>query len=186
MRKVSVFNHVTLDGYFTDKNSDMSWAHKNADAEWNAFTEANASGGGMLLFGRVTYDLMASFWPTPQAAQMMPKIAERMNSMPKIVFSRTMKTADWNNTTVVSGDIAAEVRALKNLDGPEMVLFGSGTIVSQLTDAGVIDEYQLVVNPLALGAGRTMFQDVKEPVKLKLMSSRQFKNGNVLNTYQRA
>jgi len=84
-----VFNSVTLDGYFTDKNSDMSWAHKN-DPEWNAFVADNAKGGGTLLFGRITYELMASFWPTPAAMQMMPDVAKGMNSLPKVVFSRTL------------------------------------------------------------------------------------------------
>jgi len=85
VQKLIVFNHVSLDGYFVDANGDMSWAHKQ-DAEWNAFVEENASGGGTLVFGRITYDLMASFWPTPMAMQMMPVVAERMNNLPKVVL----------------------------------------------------------------------------------------------------
>jgi dihydrofolate reductase len=76
MRKLIVFNHVSLDGYFVDSKGEMSWAHKQ-DAEWNAFVQGNASGGGELLFGRITYDLMVSFWPTPAATQMFPVVAER-------------------------------------------------------------------------------------------------------------
>ena len=90
MRKLLVFNSVTLDGYFTDQNGDMSWAHKQDDAEWNAFTAENAKSGGELLFGRVTYDLMVSFWPTAAAAKMFPEVAEGMNKAPKVVFSRKM------------------------------------------------------------------------------------------------
>ena len=184
MRKLSVFNSVTLDGYFTDKNGDMSWAHQD-DPEWNAFVAENASGGGMLLFGRITYEMMASFWPSPAAVEQMPEVAEGMNNSPKIVFSRTMDKATWKNTTVVTGDIAAAVRKLKEERGGPMVILGSGTIVSQLTQAGLIDEYQIALNPIVLGSGRTMFDGVKDKLKLKRTESRSFGNGNVFLCYER-
>ena len=105
MRKLVVFNSTSLDGYFTDANGDMSFAHhKEGDAEWDAFVAGNASGGGVLLFGRKTYELMAGFWPTPAAAQMMPVVAERMNNLPKVVFSRTLDKAAWANTKLVKED----------------------------------------------------------------------------------
>ncbi len=107
MKKLVVFNNVTLDGYFTDRNGDMSWAHKD-DPEWNAFAADNAKGGGTLLFGRITYEMMASWWPTPQAMKSMPAVAERMNHLPKVVFSRTLDKASWNNTKLVKKDIAAD------------------------------------------------------------------------------
>jgi dihydrofolate reductase len=183
MQKLIVFNHVSLDGFFTDAKSDMSWAHAQ-DAEWSAFTEGNAASGGVLLFGRVTYDLMASFWPTPAALEHFPVIAERMNSLPKVVFSKTMNKASWKNTELVKGDIAAAVRKMKEAPGPGMVIMGSGTIVSQLTQARLIDAYQIVVNPIVLGKGRTLFEGVKEKVPLKLTESRIFGNGNALLTYE--
>jgi dihydrofolate reductase len=185
MRKLSVFNNVTLDGYFTDSNNDMSWAHKN-DPEWNSFTAENASGGGTLLFGRITYDLMASFWPTKQALEMMPTVAEQMNNLPKVVFSRTMDKPSWKNTRLVKNNIAAEVRKMKDESGPDMVIMGSGTIVSQLTQEGLIDEYQIVVHPLILGSGRTMFEGVNDRVALKRTRSRTFDNGNVFVCYEPA
>src|SRR6266536_5381369 len=96
MRKLVVFNHVTVDGYFVDKNGDMSWAKADhQDAEWSAFVAGNASGGGVLVFGRVTYELMAGFWPTPFAIESMPVVAAGMNNMPKVVFSRTLDHASW-------------------------------------------------------------------------------------------
>ena len=102
MRTLGVFNQVSLDGYFTDANGDMSFARKDVgDAEWHAFVAGNASGGGTLLFGRITYELMASFWPTPLAAKLMPVVAERMNSLPKVVFSRTLRQASWSNRNVL-------------------------------------------------------------------------------------
>jgi dihydrofolate reductase len=183
MRKLIVFNSISLDGYFTDKNSDMSWAHKH-DSEWNEFSSANASGGGVLVFGRVTYDMMVSYWPTPAALEANPAVAEGMNNLPKIVFSRTLDKASWKNTRVVKGDIAAEVRKLKQESGPDMVIMGSGTIVSQLTGARLIDEYQLVLNPIALGAGRTLFDGIKEKVTLGLEKTRAFRNGNVVLWYR--
>jgi dihydrofolate reductase len=184
MRKLLVFNSVTLDGYFTDQNGDMSWAHKQDDPEWSAFTAENAKSGGELLFGRVTYELMASFWPTTAAAQMLPEIAENMNKAPKVVFSRKMDKASWNNTRVIKGDLAEEIRKLKEAPGDGLVLMGSGTIISQIALKGVIDEYQLVVNPLALGKGRTMFDGIEDRLSLTLTSTRAFQNGNVLVSYK--
>ncbi len=185
MRKLIVFNHVSLDGYFVDMNGDMSWAKADhQDAEWDAFVAGNASGGGVLVFGRVTYEMMASFWPTPFAIESMPVVAEGMNNMPKIVFSQTLKQASWNNTKLVKGDLAAEMRKMKKESGKDLVILGSGSIVAQLAPEGLIDEYQIVVNPIVLGKGRTMFDGVKEKLALKLTKTRAFGNGNVLLSYE--
>src|SRR5262245_56908920 len=109
MRKLTVFNQISLDGYFTDRDGDVSWAHR-PDPEWNSFTAENASGGGELLFGRVTYDMMAGYWPTPQAREANPVVAEAMNNLPKVVFSRTLDHAGWKNTKLIQRDIVEEVR----------------------------------------------------------------------------
>lgn len=184
MRKLIVFNHISLDGYFVDSNNSMMWAKMAAhDPEWNAFVEGNASGDGPLLFGRVTYNLMTQYWPTPMAKQNDPKIAERMNALPKIVFSRTLDKATWNNTRLVKGDLVEEVRKLKNESGDGMVILGSGSIVTQLSPTGLIDEYQFIVNPVVLGKGRTMFEGVGDKLNLKLTNSRTFKNGNFYVSY---
>lgn len=182
MRKLHVFDNITLDGFFTDAKGDMSWAHRQDD-EWTAFSSSNASGGGELLFGRVTYEMMAGFWPTPQAAQMMPVVAAAMNAMHKTVFSRTLRTVSWQNTTLHSGDLVSEVKQLKGQPGPDIVILGSGTLVSQLTEARLIDEYQIVVNPIVLGTGRTLFESVSDRVGLKLTKTRTFQNGNVVLWY---
>ena len=185
MPKIIVFNQVTLDGYFVDMNGDMSWAHKN-DAEWNAFVADNAKGDAALLFGRITYELMAGFWPTPEAMKSMPVVAERMNDLRKVVFSRTLDQASWNNTKLVKSDMVAAIRKMKKEPGNDMVIMGSGSIVSQLTQQGLIDEYEVVVNPLVLGRGRTMFEGVKEKLNLKLTKTRSFSNGNVFLCYEPA
>ncbi len=185
MRKLVVFNHVSLDGYFVDANGDMSWAKADhLDAEWNAFVAENASGGGVLVFGRITYELMASFWPTPFAIENMPVVAKGMNSMPKVVFSRTLDKASWNNTKLVKGSMVAEIRKMKKEPGEGMAILGSGSIVSQLAQEELIDEYQFVVNPVVLGRGRTMFDSVKEKLTLKRTKTRAFGNGNVLLCYE--
>jgi dihydrofolate reductase len=185
MRNLVVFNHVTLDGYFVDTKGDMSWAHRKEDAEWSKFVADNASAGagGQMVFGRITYELMASYWPTPAAVKNDPIVAEGMNSAPKVVFSRTLDTASWKNTKVVKGDLAGEVRKMKEDAGKDILIFGSGTIVSQLAQEGLIDEYRIIVNPLAIGKGRTMFEGIKDKMTLKLGNTRAFGNGNVLLTY---
>ena len=179
MRRLSVFNNVSIDGYFTDAHGDMSWAHRQ-DPQWNAFASENASGGGVLLFGRMTYELMARYWPTPAALEALPVVAAQMNTLPKVVFSRTLQEPTWQNTELVRGDIETVVRRMKQEPGPDMVIMGSGTIVAQLTQARLIDEYQIVVTPIVLGSGRTMFDGVREKVDLRLTRTRVFDNGNVV------
>lgn len=185
MRKLMVFNQVSLDGFIADAKGDMSWAHKN-DAEWNSFVAENASGESEMLFGRITYEMMAGWWPSPQARASAPAVADAMNKAPKVVFSRTLDRATWSNTTLVKDDPAAEVRKLKRAPGPGLLIFGSGTIVSQLAQEGLIDAFQLVVNPIVLGRGTPEFGTVKGNLKVKLTKARPFANGNVLLCYDRA
>jgi len=186
MQKLIVFNHITLDGYFVDGDGSMNWARiDKEDAEWNAFVAENANTGeGRLLFGRVTYDLMIRYWPTPMAIKHDQVVAERMNSLPKVVFSRTLKEASWNNTRLVKDDMVGEVRRMKRETGDGMTIMGSGTIVSQLASEGLIDEYQVVVNPVILGKGRTIFAGVQEKLGLRLKKSRTFNNGCVYLCYE--
>ncbi len=187
MRKLIVFNSVSLDGYFVDMNGDMRWAHNvNKDEEWDAFVAGNASDGGMLVFGRITYELMSSYWPTPVAIQNNPVVAERMNNLPKVVFSRTLDRASWNNTKLIRDGMVTEMQKMKNESGINMVIMGSGSIVSQLTQDRLIDEYQIVVIPVVLGEGRTMFDGIKGKLSLKLTKTRTFVNGNVLLCYEPA
>jgi dihydrofolate reductase len=185
MRKVHTFTSVSLDGYFTDATGDMGWAHRYDD-EWRAFSSGNASGDGELLFGRKTYEMMASFWPTAQAAQMLPEVAAGMNRMRKYVVSRTLAKADWQNTIVLKGELAGEIQKLKAGTGPDVVVLGSGSVVSQLTQARLVDEYQIVVIPVVLGQGRALFETVRDRLDLKLTKSKSFKNGNIVLWYEPA
>jgi dihydrofolate reductase len=184
MRTLTAFENISLDGYFADSNNDMSWAHAGSDdPEFSTFVASNAKGGGMLVFGRVTYEIMESFWPSPIAMQSMPAVAERMNAMPKLVFSRTLTSVSWKNTTLASGGPSDEMARLKQTPGPDMTILGSGSIVAQLAQARLIDEYAVVVNPVILGAGRALFADVKDRLSLKLVRSRSFGNGKTLLAY---
>lgn len=184
MPKLRVFNSISLDGYFTDRHGDMSWAHKD-DPEWNDFSARSSTGGEVtFLFGRVTYELMASFWPTPQAQQSAPEVAATMNKRAKLVFSRTLKEASWNNSTILAGDPVAEVRRLKQEWATDLMIFGSGTIVAPLAAAGLIDEYRLVINPLVLGEGRTLFEGLKHELLFTRMNVRKFENGNLVVSYE--
>jgi dihydrofolate reductase len=183
MRKLSVFENVSLDGYFTDAGDDMNWAHANSDdAEFQSFFSGNAQGGGVLVFGRVTYEMMASFWPTPQARARMPVVAEQMTARTKYVFSRTLKTTGWANTVLLD-DLLPPMTTLKREDGPDMVILGSGSLIAPLADAGLIDGIQLVVNPVALGAGRTIFDGMRGRRSFALTGSRTFQNGKVVLSY---
>lgn len=184
MRKLSVFNNVSLDGYFVDADGDMSWAHDGAeDPEFAAFTAGNAGGEGALIFGRVTYEMMARFWPTEAAKAAMPEIAAGMNRMEKIVFSRTLGTVDWRNTRIIRDDPVAAVRRLRQETGPHLTILGSGTIVAQLATAGLIDEYQLIICPVVLGRGRTLFDGMKKRMNLARTSARVFDNGKIHACY---
>jgi dihydrofolate reductase len=185
MRKLSVFNMVSIDGYFTDPRGDMSWAHKD-DAEWNEWGQQNASGGGVLMFGRTTYELMTMYWSTPLATKNNTVVATYMNERPKIVVSHSIDKPDWNNTIRVQGDLPAAVRRLKQEPGDDVCILGSGSLVAQLAPHGLIDSYQMVVSPIVLGQGKTLFEGMKDRLNLKLTSTRAFHNGNAVLSYQPA
>lgn len=182
MRKLLEFNLMTLDGYFEGPNKDISW--HNVDAEFNEYAVDMLNSVDLLLFGRVTYELMARFWPTPEAMKNDPIVAGKMNSLPKIVFSRTLGRAEWNNTRLVKDKIEEEIKKLKQQPGKDLVILGSGAIVSELAPRGLIDEHRIMVNPVILGKGNPLFKGINDRLDLKLTATRTFKSGNVLLYYQ--
>jgi len=185
MRKIIVFNLVTVDGYFAGPNGELDW--HNYDAEMSAFSTEQMQTLGALMFGETTYELMASYWTTEDGIKGEPVVAEIMNSIRKYVFSPTMKDVEdgpvWKNVTVVHEIKKEEIIKWKEEEGKDIAIFGSGTIVSQLTELGLIDEYRLVVNPLILGAGKPLFANLKGRHDLKLINTKVFNNGNVLLYY---
>jgi len=184
VRKLIVFNLVSLDGYFTGEGGDISW--HMVDDEFQELANEAANSGSTLLFGRVTYQLMEGFWPTTEAMETDPVVAEGMNTSEKIVFSRSLDAVHWQNTRLVKDDMLGEVRRLKQGNDKNLAVLGSGTIVAQLAAANLIDEYQILINPVVLGRGRTMFEGIGKRPNLKLIRSRVFGNGNVLLCYEPA
>jgi dihydrofolate reductase len=182
MARLRVFESISIDGYFADTHGDMSWAHAPDDGEFGAWVAGNAGSGGALLFGRKTYQQMASFWPTPLALEQLPEVARGMNAARKYVATRTLEPT-WQNTTRLEGELTDAVRQLKAGAGPDLVVLGSGSVAAQLSAAGLVDEYQFVIVPRALGGGRTVFTEGRA---LRLVSHRAFRGGNVVVTYASA
>lgn len=182
MGTLGVFNFITLNGFYKGANNDTSW-HRHGAEESQYASDSMKSGNGMLLFGRTTYEMMASFWPTPEALKNLPEVAKGMNNAEKIVFSKTLKKADWQNTKVV-GDLIGEVKKLKETTDKNMTVLGSGSIITQLAENDLVDEYGIMVDPVALGSGTPIFNNFKGKLDLELVNSRVFKSGVVLLTYR--
>lgn len=183
MRKLNVFNFITLDGYYKGLNEDISW-HRHG-AEENEYAADNMkSDGAILLFGRTTYEMMTGYWPTPMVIENDPIVARGMNRAEKIVFSKTLKKPEWQNTKVMSGDIVEKIRKMKQTPGKDMTVLGSGSIVTQFAEHGLVDEYQIMVDPVAIGDGTPIFKGLKNKLDLKLTKTRIFKSGVVLLCYE--
>ena len=182
MRKLSAYNFLTLNGFFKGPNEDISW-HTHGDEEAKYSEEALAQDNS-LLFGRKTYEMMASYWPTPQAKELFPKVAAGMNRAEKFVCSTSPFEPAWANTEVISGDIVAKIRELKKSPGKDITILGSGTIINLLTDHSLIDEYQFMIDPVALPDGTPVFRNINQKLVLRLIGSRVFKSGVVLLNYQ--
>jgi dihydrofolate reductase len=182
MRKIILSNMVTLDGYMEGPNQSIDWHHVDADF----FETANVLMDSVdtHLYGRVTYQVMESYWPTEQAMKGDPATAVRMNETPKIVFSRTLAKADWKNTRLIKDNVAEEVMKLKRLPGKDMLMFGSSNLAKSFLEMGLMDEVLIYLNPVAIGDGTPLFKGLKDKVEFKLLDSQVFKNGNVLLKYQ--
>lgn len=185
MRKIVVFNMITIDGYYAGTDGNIDW-HKTDD-EFNEFAIKHTSEFGGIIFGKTTYELFESYWPhalkDPQTSDDDRKVAQIIEDMWKLVFSKSLKEVTWKNSKLYHDIDVEEIKKWKEMDGKDIAIFGSGTIVQQFTNLGLIDEYRLMVNPVILGKGKPMFANMKEKLELKLINERKFKNGNVLLTY---
>jgi dihydrofolate reductase len=181
MRKIVLFNLMTLDGYFEGENADISW--HNVDQEFNDFAIAQLKTADMLLFGRKTYELMAAYWPTEEGIKDNPVIADFMNQIDKIVFSKSLEKAHWDHARVISEGLLDEVKKLKSIPGKDVFIFGSADLSSTLIDHDLIDEFRIMINPLILGNGTPMFQNITTKIDLQLLKTKVFGNGNVLLNY---
>jgi len=173
---------MTLDGFFEGPNKELDW--HNVDKEFNEFASEQLLSADILLFGRITYELMKSYWPTETGTKDDPIIAEKMNTMPKIVFSRTLEKAGWNNTRLIKENIAEEIKKLKQQPGKDLMIMGSANLSSTLRQLNLIDEYRIMINPLVLGKGNPLFKNKDGKLDLRLIKSRVFSSGNVLLCYE--
>jgi dihydrofolate reductase len=184
MRKLFSFNMVTVDGFFDGPTPwDLAW--HNTDAEFGEFADEQLKTIGTLIFGRLTYKGMAGYWPSRAALESDPTIAKAMNSIPKLVVSTTLQSADWSNSRLLKDHVAEEITRLKQEPGGDLAVFGSANLLASLMRMDLVDEHRLI-NPILLGKGTPLFKAADEPQKLKLTASRTFDNGNVLLTYQSA
>jgi dihydrofolate reductase len=180
MRKVIVSNVVSLDGFFEGPGKELDWVV--TDEEFFEYAREMLRQADTLLFGRATYQHMANYWPSAPADE----IADQMNNLPKIVFSKTLQKADWNNSRLVGNNIQEEVSQLKNQPGKDMVVLGSANLASFLLQLGLVDEYRVILNPILIGGGNLLFQGIKERLRLKLLRTKLFGSGVVVLYYQRA
>jgi dihydrofolate reductase len=182
MGTLTAYNFLTLNGFFKGIEEDISWhAHGGEEEQYSV---ESLQGGGVLLFGHKTYDMMASFWPTPLAEQQFPDVAAGMNQAEKIVFSRKPFTPEWKNARAISGDILKEVARFKEQSGKNMTILGSGTIISLFAEHGLIDEYQFMIDPVAIPNGTPVFAGITKKIELDLIDSKVFKSGVVLLSYR--
>jgi dihydrofolate reductase len=186
MKQISVFNHLSADGLFAGPNGEIDWFKLiKKDEEYDKFIHEQSKSGHTLIFGRTTYDMMKSYWPTPDAIKNDPNMARLMNTSRKIVFSKTLKSVEegpnWKNIKLLRDIRPEEIIKLK--ENEEMIILGSGTIVQQLSNLGLIDQYALAIVPVILGAGKPLFKDVKM-MDLELLDSKSFRNGIVFMTYR--
>src|SRR5712692_5792865 len=186
MRKVILSNMVTLDGFFEGPYRELDW--HVVDEEFNEYANDLLSKVDGILFGRVTYQLMADYWPAaatnPSTSKGDLEIADKMNNVPKIVFSKTLENVEWNNSRLVKENIAEEVSQLKQQQGRDLAIFGSANLMVSLLQMGLVDELRIMVNPVVLGNGKPLFKGIHDTLNLKLIKTRTFRSGNVLLYYQ--
>lgn len=182
MRKIIVFLVSTADGFHEGANGEFDWP--NVDEEFREFSVAQLGEVDTLLFGRATYEVMASYWPTPEAERNDPAIAPLMNEIAKVVVSTTLDRAEWNNSRIIRSDVAERVAELKDRPGKDIAIFGSSALVVSLLREGLIDEVRIMVMPIALGSGNPLFTSATGRIGLSLADTRVFKSGNVLLTYE--
>ena len=159
MRTLASFILISLDGFYEGQNGEFDWPV--VDEEFNDFAIRQLDEAETLGFGRATYEHMAAHWPTQQARANDPAITCRMNTKPKLVFSTTLEHADWSNTSIIAGEAVEEIEAVKNAPGGEVLVLGSAHLTANFAAAGVLDELRIMICPIAIGQGRSLFEDLK-------------------------
>lgn len=187
MGKIITTTWVTLDGFIAGPKGEMGFVGEVYDEAMGQYEYDIVSATDTLLLGRVTYESFAGAWPhvpdNPNASEGEKVYARRLNAMQKVVFSRTLASVEWNNSRLLKEVVAEEIEQLKRESKGDMLIYGSASLVRALTNMGLIDEYQVLVHPVILGGGKPLFQDIKDAVKLKLISSKTNPSGVVVLTY---
>jgi dihydrofolate reductase len=186
MRKIVTTTWITLDGFIAGPNEAMDWVM--VDQDMGQYEDEIVSAADTLLLGRVTYQSFAGSWPhvpdNPDASEGEREYARKLNAMRKVVFSTTLSSADWNNSTLVREITPEAIEKMKQEPGRDMLIYGSASLVSALTNHGLIDEYQLLVHPVILGGGKPLFQDITSKQQLELVKTKPFSSG-VMGLYYR-
>lgn len=187
MRNVILLMHVSLDGFVAGPNGEMDWIR--FDDELADDVAALTASADTALFGRVTYEMMAGYWPTaadnPAASKHDIEHAHWVNPAPKLVFSRTLETVEWENSRIVRDNIPAEIAQLKAQPGKDLLMIGSVRTAHTFMQLDLIDEYRLNVNPVVLGAGQPLFADLTHRLDLKLLSAKRYASAVVGLHYAR-
>lgn len=188
MRRIITTTWVTLDGFIAGPHGEMDWVGELYDDAMGAYENDLVNSADTLLLGRVTYESFAGSWPhvpdNPDASEGEKVYARRLNAMRKVVFSRTLERAEWSNSTLMKEVTPEAIEQLKGEPGGDMLIYGSASLVRALTSLGLIDEYQLLVHPVIVGGGKSLFHGLEKQVKLKLASTKTHPSGVVLLTYQ--
>ena len=182
MKKSYLFNLITFDGFFDGPNGDLSW--HNVDNEFHEFAISQLNETDTILFGRVTYEMMASYWPTETAIKNDPIVADKMNSLQRIVFSKKLDEAAWSNSRVIKENADDELSELKQQFGKDIAIFGGSNLAMTFIQQNLIDEYRIMVNPVVLGRGAPLFEGLNCRFNLKLLKIKTFKSGNALLYYK--
>lgn len=183
MKKIIAIEWLSLDGYFSDSNNGTDWFVY--DEETGKYLLKLFASFDTIVLGQVTYKMFADYWPKPNPSDPNPKeLIDFMNTSRKIVFSKSLKKVDWNNSVVMEDIIPEEINKIKKGTGKDVVIFGSGSVVSQLTKLRLIDEYKFLINPIFLGNGKTIFKNEEAKSKLKLLDIKKFECGNMMLHYQ--
>jgi dihydrofolate reductase len=183
MRKIVVMNRISIDGCFAGPNGEIDWFihDPEVDAAVHEFMSPDT-----VLFGRLTYQMFEGYWPAvtlePNASPGDRALADDLTRMTKVVFTKTLQDSTWENTRLIQSDPVEYARELKGGSGPDITIFGSGSIVQQLAGAGLVDKYLLIVTPIVLGNGKPLFKD-GDLFSLKLVETQSFKSGNVVLHY---
>lgn len=179
MRKIIVTTWITLDGYLAGPNGEMNWVM--VDETMGQYEDDLVSSADTLILGRVTYQSFAGSWPhvpdNPSASEGEKIYARKLNSMRKLVFSKSLEKVEWNNSQLMKEILPEEIARMKQEPGKNMAIYGSASIVQAFTNLGLIDEYQLLVHPVVLGSGKALFADIAKPAHLRLLQTKSFPSG---------